>query len=45
MNAMREESRSVWMDVEVAPDAAPLTEDTKTDVVVVGSGIAALSIA
>jgi glycine/D-amino acid oxidase-like deaminating enzyme/nitrite reductase/ring-hydroxylating ferredoxin subunit len=45
MNAMREESRSVWMDVEVAPDAAPLTEDTKTDVVVVGSGIAGLSIA
>lgn len=45
MNAMREESRSVWMDVDVAPNAIALCEDIKTDVVVVGSGIAGLSIA
>jgi glycine/D-amino acid oxidase-like deaminating enzyme/nitrite reductase/ring-hydroxylating ferredoxin subunit len=45
MNAMREESRSVWMDVEVAPDAGPLTKNAKADVAIVGSGIAGLSIA
>ena len=45
MNAMREESRSVWMDVDVAPDASPVAEDTKTDVVIVGAGIAGLSVA
>ncbi|SEF53557.1 FAD-dependent oxidoreductase [Bosea lathyri] len=45
MNAMREQSLSVWMDIEVASDAAPLTENTKADVAIVGAGIAGLSIA
>ncbi|CAN7622699.1 FAD-dependent oxidoreductase [Bosea sp. LjRoot237] len=45
MNAMREQSRSVWMDVEVVSDAAPLAESTKADVAIVGAGIAGLSIA
>lgn len=45
MNAMREQSRSVWMDVQVAPAAAPLSENTKIDVAIVGAGIAGLSIA
>lgn len=45
MNAKRERSRSVWMHVEVAPEAAPLEEDHSTDVAVVGAGIAGLSIA
>lgn len=45
MNAMREHSQSVWMDVDVAPDATPLSENSHTDVAVVGAGIAGLSIA
>ncbi|MGX1787023.1 FAD-dependent oxidoreductase [Bosea sp. NPDC055332] len=45
MNAMRENSRSVWMDVEVAPDARPLAKDASADVAVIGAGIAGLSIA
>ncbi|RXT50441.1 2Fe-2S ferredoxin [Bosea sp. Tri-44] len=45
MNAIREHSRSVWMDVEVAADAQPLSDDAKTDVAIVGAGIAGLSIA
>lgn len=45
MNAMNERSRSVWMDIEVAPDAVPLESDAHADVAVVGSGIAGLSIA
>lgn len=45
MNARRERSRSVWMDVEVAPDAASLEADHIADVAVVGAGIAGLSIA
>lgn len=45
MNAKRERSRSVWMDVEVAPDAVPLEADHSADVAVVGAGIAGLSIA
>jgi glycine/D-amino acid oxidase-like deaminating enzyme/nitrite reductase/ring-hydroxylating ferredoxin subunit len=45
MNASRERTRSIWMDVEVAPDAAPLDGDTTADTVVVGSGIAGLSTA
>ncbi|KRE05038.1 hypothetical protein ASE63_25075 [Bosea sp. Root381] len=45
MNAKGERSRSVWMDVEVAPDAAPLESDHSADVAVVGAGIAGLSIA
>lgn len=45
MNAKRERSRSVWMDVEVAPEAEPLRSDHSADVAIVGSGIAGLSIA
>lgn len=44
MNAWDEHSRSVWMDVDVAPDAKPLAADAKADVAIVGSGIAGLSI-
>lgn len=45
MNAMREESRSVWMGVDVAPEATPLASGATADVVIVGAGIAGLSIA
>lgn len=45
MNSKRERSRSVWMDVEVAPEAEPLRSDHSADVAIVGSGIAGLSIA
>jgi len=45
MNAMCEQSQSVWMDVEVAPDATPLSENARTDVAIIGAGIAGLSIA
>lgn len=45
MNAITENSRSVWMDIEVAPEAAPLGDDASSDVVIVGSGIAGLSVA
>jgi hypothetical protein len=36
-------SRSLWMDIEVAPDARQLEGDTSCDTVVIGSGIAGLS--
>jgi glycine/D-amino acid oxidase-like deaminating enzyme/nitrite reductase/ring-hydroxylating ferredoxin subunit len=45
MNVIEEQSRSVWMDIEVAPDARPLDGPAEADVVVVGAGIAGLSIA
>lgn len=45
MNAKRERSRSVWMDVEVASKAEPLRSDHAEDVAIVGSGLAGLSIA
>lgn len=45
MKAPREHSRSVWMAIDVAPGARPLTSHTEADVVVIGSGIAGLSIA
>ena len=38
-------SRSLWMDVEVAPAARPLDSDKSCDTVIVGSGIAGLSTA
>jgi len=44
MNAWDEQSRSVWMDVAVAPDAKPIAGDATADVAIVGSGIAGLSI-
>jgi hypothetical protein len=45
MNAMEERSRSVWMSCAVAPEARPLEGPATADVVVVGAGIAGLSIA
>src|SRR3954471_20409902 len=45
MNVGDERSRSVWMNVAVAPDAKPLDSDASSDTVVVGSGIAGLSTA
>ena len=44
MNASDEQSRSLWMDTEVA-DAPRLTKDLRVDTVVIGSGIAGLSTA
>jgi glycine/D-amino acid oxidase-like deaminating enzyme/nitrite reductase/ring-hydroxylating ferredoxin subunit len=38
-------SRSLWMEIDVAPDATPLFANERCDVVVVGSGIAGLSTA
>ena len=45
MNASREHTRSIWMDVEVCPRAPMLDRDVTADTVVVGSGIAGLSTA
>jgi glycine/D-amino acid oxidase-like deaminating enzyme/nitrite reductase/ring-hydroxylating ferredoxin subunit len=45
MNVGDERSRSLWMDVEVAPDASSLRRDISADTVIVGSGIAGLSTA
>ena len=45
MNVGDERSRSLWMDVEVAPDASSLRRDITADTVIVGSGIAGLSTA
>lgn len=44
MNVRDEHTRSLWMDVSVA-DAPALSGTLSTDVVVVGSGIAGLSVA
>jgi glycine/D-amino acid oxidase-like deaminating enzyme len=38
-------SKSLWMSIAVAPEATPLQEDERCDVVVIGSGIAGLSTA
>lgn len=45
MNAVGEQTRSIWMDVQVAPDARKLTGKMTCDVAIVGGGIAGLSIA
>lgn len=45
MNAQTDKSRSVWMDVDVARETKPVSNNADVDVVVVGSGIAGLSIA
>ena len=37
MNVGDERSRSLWMDVQVAPDAAPLNRDLRADTVVIGA--------
>jgi hypothetical protein len=44
MNATKERSRSVWMDITVAPNP-PSSRAFTADTVVVGSGIAGLSTA
>jgi glycine/D-amino acid oxidase-like deaminating enzyme len=46
MNANHERTRSLWVsDLELAPQAKRLAQDLTCDVVVVGSGIAGLSVA
>jgi glycine/D-amino acid oxidase-like deaminating enzyme/nitrite reductase/ring-hydroxylating ferredoxin subunit len=45
MNVSDERTRSIWMDVAVAPEAERLNENLTADTVVVGSGIAGLSTA
>lgn len=45
VNAREEQTKSLWMNVDVAPDAPVLTKNETADVVVVGSGIAGLSTA
>lgn len=45
MTAHDERTVSLWAAIKVAPDAAPLRQDDHVDVVVVGSGIAGLSVA
>lgn len=45
MNVGDEQSRSFWMETGPAIDAPALTGDAECDVVVIGSGIAGLSIA
>ena len=44
-NSFDRRSRSLWMDVEVAPEALPLKGDKECDTVVIGSGIAGISTA
>ena len=38
-------SRSLWMDIDVAPDARELEDNRSCDTVVIGSGIAGMSTA
>lgn len=45
MNVSSEHSKSLWMDTSVYDDAPTLQSDETADVIVVGSGIAGLSIA
>ncbi|RWC01348.1 FAD-dependent oxidoreductase [Mesorhizobium sp.] len=45
MNVSDERTVSLWAATEVAPDAVPLGQSEQVDVVVVGSGIAGLSVA
>lgn len=45
MNAAHERTRSPWMEAEVLPGAPPLRGDAEADVLVIGSGIAGLSVA
>ncbi len=44
-NAADQRSKSLWMDVDVAPTARPLDGDRQCDVVIIGSGIAGISTA
>src|SRR3954447_413754 len=45
MNVGDERSRSLWMDIDVAPGTSKLSCNTECDTVIVGSGIAGLSTA
>ena len=45
MNAAHEKTQSLWMGQDVAPDAPPLSANFECDTVVVGAGIAGLSVA
>ena len=45
MKMLGERSRSAWMGTSVLKDAAALEKDEAADVVIVGSGIAGISIA
>ena len=45
MNVFDQATRSLWMDIDVAPGARALAQDIEADAVVVGAGIAGLSIA
>jgi glycine/D-amino acid oxidase-like deaminating enzyme/nitrite reductase/ring-hydroxylating ferredoxin subunit len=45
MNVSDERTISLWASIDVAPDSTPLAQDVTVDVVVVGSGIAGMSIA
>lgn len=45
MSAIREQSRSLWMDVEMDVAEAPIDLGSPADVAIVGAGIAGLSIA
>ena len=45
MNPSDERTKSLWMRVEVLPNAAQLDGSLKADTVIVGSGIAGLSVA
>ena len=45
MNVSSEKSTSVWMGTTVLDDAPALNRGEKADVVVVGSGIAGVSVA
>jgi hypothetical protein len=44
-HAVDQRSMSLWMDVDVAPDARPLRGDQQCDVLVLGSGMAGISTA
>jgi glycine/D-amino acid oxidase-like deaminating enzyme len=45
MNANDERTKSLWMNVAVAPDAPAISSDLQCDTLVIGSGIAGLSCA
>lgn len=45
MNVEQERTRSLWMETEVAADAPKLKTDITADTVIIGSGIAGLSVA
>ena len=42
-SVLDQRSKSLWMDIAVAPDARPLAADIQCDVAIIGSGIAGIS--